>query len=170
MGSVGMGDSMGAGAGMGVMDASAGAGMGVSAGDAVGAGVGVGVGPPPLWEVDLHEFSRGMAFAAITVAIQEVQMQIQREGEIGGAEVGAEVEVEAEAEYISSSPSTSYTLSEEVQTVLIEDFFPPIGSSTVPGNPGRLYVALRDIRDAQPADIRHPFSAQPSSAQQQVGT
>ena len=36
----------------------------------------------------------------------------------------------------------AYTLTEEVQRVLIEDFFPPISSSTVPGNPGRLIITL----------------------------
>ena len=35
-----------------------------------------------------------------------------------------------------------YQLSEEVQRVLIEDFLPPIGSSTVVGNPGRIYIDL----------------------------
>ena len=36
----------------------------------------------------------------------------------------------------------SYRLSDEIQRVLIEDFFPPISSSTVPGNPGRLYIVI----------------------------
>lgn len=38
-----------------------------------------------------------------------------------------------------------YRLSNEVQNVLIEDFYPPISSSTVPGNPGRLIVKLSDF-------------------------
>lgn len=42
----------------------------------------------------------------------------------------------------SSTTSKAYTLTEEVQRVLIEDFYPPISSSTVPGNPGRLYISL----------------------------
>ena len=41
-----------------------------------------------------------------------------------------------------SSTSKAYTLTEEVQRVLIEDFYPPISSSTVPGNSGRLYISL----------------------------
>ena len=40
------------------------------------------------------------------------------------------------------STSKAYTLTEEVQRVLIEDFYPPISSSTVPGNSGRLYISL----------------------------
>ena len=42
----------------------------------------------------------------------------------------------------TATTSKSYTLTEEVQRVLIEDFFPPISSSTVPGNPGRLFITL----------------------------
>jgi hypothetical protein len=42
----------------------------------------------------------------------------------------------------TTTTSKSYTLTEEVQRVLIEDFFPPISSSTVPGNPGRLFITL----------------------------
>ena len=54
------------------------------------------------------------------------------EGERG--EEGEEGEKEWEVE--------AYRLSDEVQNVLIEDFYPPISSSTVPGNPGRLYINL----------------------------
>lgn len=42
-------------------------------------------------------------------------------------------------EYINEK---AYTLTEEVSSVLIEDFYPPISSSTVPGNPGRLLIIL----------------------------
>lgn len=38
-----------------------------------------------------------------------------------------------------------YVLSNVVQEVLVEDFYPPISSSTVPGNPGRLQVKLCDL-------------------------
>lgn len=41
-----------------------------------------------------------------------------------------------------SDESDAYRLSNEIQNVLIDDFFPPISSSTVPGNPGRLYITL----------------------------
>jgi hypothetical protein len=45
----------------------------------------------------------------------------------------------------NNNTALSFRLSSEIQSVLIEDFFPPISSSTVPGNPGRLYVNLIDI-------------------------
>jgi hypothetical protein len=41
----------------------------------------------------------------------------------------------------------AYTLTEEVSSILIEDFFPPISSSTVPGNPGRLLIILSNDDD-----------------------
>lgn len=41
----------------------------------------------------------------------------------------------------------AYKLSDEIQRVLIEDFLPPISSSTVPGNPGRLYIELSSIEE-----------------------
>lgn len=39
----------------------------------------------------------------------------------------------------------AYSLMREVQAVLIEDFYPPISSSTVPNNPGRLLVDLTSL-------------------------
>ena len=60
---------------------------------------------------------------------------------------GSEGKVEMEDEEdddndIPTTTSKAYTLTKEVQRILIEDFFPPISSSTVPGNPGRLFITL----------------------------
>ena len=55
------------------------------------------------------------------------------------------VEMEDEEDDDNDIPTTTskaYTLTKEVQRILIEDFFPPISSSTVPGNPGRLFITL----------------------------
>jgi hypothetical protein len=130
--------------------------------------------------MDLHTFSRGMAYAAITCALAEVRQVLAR-GVRGGSKglvltiiTGRNVAVRTEAGKgadkgsstystggssgsgggsgsASSSPQAlvddddndkAYTLTDEIQRVLIEDFYPPISSSTVPGNPGRLYVTL----------------------------
>lgn len=56
-----------------------------------------------------------------------------------------------------STTSKAYTLTEEVQRVLIEDFYPPISSSTVPGNSGRLYISLLSSSSL-------PFSSSTSSS------
>ena len=39
----------------------------------------------------------------------------------------------------------AFTLSSEVQRALVENFLPPISSSTMPGNPGRIIVSAADI-------------------------
>ena len=60
-------------------------------------------------------------------------------------EIEGREEVEDEKDDDNDIPNTTsraYTLTKEVQRVLIEDFFPPISSSTVPGNPGRLFITL----------------------------
>ena len=48
----------------------------------------------------------------------------------------------SDSDDIPNTTSKAYTLTKEVQRVLIEDFFPPISSSTIPGNPGRLFITL----------------------------
>ena len=35
-----------------------------------------------------------------------------------------------------------HKLSNEIQRVLIEDFYPPIDSATIPDNPGRLKIII----------------------------
>ena len=42
--------------------------------------------------------------------------------------------------HLSEKPDTSYLLMSELQDILIEDLYPPISSSTVPNNPGRLLI------------------------------
>lgn len=39
-----------------------------------------------------------------------------------------------------SNTSGQYLLLHELQNILIEDMYPPISSSTIPGNPGRLLI------------------------------
>jgi hypothetical protein len=45
----------------------------------------------------------------------------------------------------SSEGLASYRLMEEVQNVLIEGIFPPVSTSTLPGNAGRVLVHLKDM-------------------------
>ena len=42
----------------------------------------------------------------------------------------------------SNSTVVPYRLIASIQDMLIEDFYPPIHSSTVPDNPGRLYIHI----------------------------
>ena len=55
--------------------------------------------------------------------------------------------IDSQVESDTRNGKLFYTLSDEIQRVLIEDFYPPISSSTVPGNPGRLYVTLPGDRN-----------------------
>ena len=50
---------------------------------------------------------------------------------------------EAETVQQGGAAGGGFVVSEEVQRVLTEDFFPPIDSSTVPGNSGRLTIRFR---------------------------
>ena len=74
--------------------------------------------------------------------------------EIDGKDSGDDKDVDFND---TSTPSKAYTLTEEVQRVLIEDFYPPISSSTVPGNPGRLYITLSSYSSSSPTSTSSPL-------------
>jgi len=116
-------------------------------------------GPPDInlsapLVLDLHGFSRGMSFAAINTAINEVhkkgqesRLQIVTLEIITGRGIGREglyrnVQSEEQGEGGDEVEGT-YILTNEVQRSLIEDFYPPLPSSTVPNNPGRLQVQVQ---------------------------
>lgn len=54
-----------------------------------------------------------------------------------GAAKANEVQVEE-----GNNQQRPFRLVEEIQDMLIEDFYPPIPSSTVPDNPGRIIIPL----------------------------
>ena len=41
----------------------------------------------------------------------------------------------------------TFRLCNEIQRILVDDFLPPISSTTAPGNPGRLLIQLSDVRN-----------------------
>ncbi len=43
------------------------------------------------------------------------------------------------------TPVSSFRLVDEIQSVLVEEFYPSISSSTVPNNPGRILISVKDI-------------------------
>lgn len=112
-------------------------------------------------EIDLHAFSRGMAYGAISVALSEIRKMIASNNRSTGSVINikkSSKNIKTQLTIITgrsinrkepsdnngkdSGSSTAYLLSEEVQRCLIEDFFPPISSSTVVNNPGRLYIDI----------------------------
>jgi hypothetical protein len=109
----------------------------------------------------------------------DVEMKISRDGTIenknenekedkngddsdsNSSDSNADDENDDELTYPSTT-SKAYTLTEEVQRVLIEDFYPPISSSTVPGNSGRLYISLSSSSPSSSSSS--PSSSSPSSS------
>ena len=106
-------------------------------------------------QVDLHRYSRGMAYAAIRCVLNEIEdMNLRGEGLnssttliiITGKNLKysfSEQNGKVNDEHIVSDES--YRISREVQNILVEDFFPPISSCTCPGNTGRIVVNLEEI-------------------------
>jgi pentatricopeptide repeat protein len=96
-------------------------------------------------EMDLHNFSRGMAFAAIKVAIDEAKIiaknKINRDLIII---TGRSISRRSKDNNNNDEDDDlyGYKLSNEIQRVLIEDFYPPIDSATIPDNPGRLRIII----------------------------
>ena len=124
-------------------------------------------------EIDLHTYNKGMAFAAINCAVEEARdMKIaltnagentlpkyitvitgKSEGRIATSSVTqnnrkSTINTNSKARIKSSTPEESdqdgYIISSEIQKDLIENFYPPISSFTVPDNPGRLLVLFND--------------------------
>lgn len=94
--------------------------------------------------LDLHYTSRGGAYVLLMTYLTEALSYST------GQDV---VRIITGKSLTSSSGRVSNTkrelapfrLSDEVQNILIEEFFPPIPSSTEPGNPGRILIRLADI-------------------------
>lgn len=104
-------------------------------------------------ELDLHSFSRGMAFAAITCAMEEAKDMEQAYTNAGEVEVlpGTLTVITGRSEKtrgtVSEEAGEAFVLSAEIQNVLIESFYPPVSSFTVPGNAGRLLVPYSEHQD-----------------------
>eukprot|EP01031_Cornospumella_fuschlensis_P033752 gene33752-40840_t len=90
--------------------------------------------------IDLHGFGRGMAFAAVSLALKEVKEDINLKAKTLTIITGQNLR--------DQSGEKAYTLMNELQEVLVEGTFPPIPTSTIPGNVGRLLVDLTYVRNA----------------------
>eukprot|EP01038_Epipyxis_sp_PR26KG_P010147 gene10147-13650_t len=98
----------------------------------------------PSLEMELHKFNKGMAAAAIKVALDEIRRKnLSKRFDSFVIITGKNLNVQ-ESELnrnnfenknveIDPSESEEFRLSNEIQTLLIEDFYPPISSSTAPG-------------------------------------
>lgn len=95
-------------------------------------------------QIDLHHFHKGMAKAAVAMAMREIASDPL-------LAAAATLTIITGQNIRSERPSSPFALLNEVQEVLIESFYPPISSSTVPGNPGAIAIDLQDIRSAPSA-------------------
>ena len=99
-------------------------------------------------ELDLHSYNRGMAFAAIKCAMEEAQDMQEAYSNSKDEEELPDVltiitgrnEKNRKTASIEEVSREAFVLSTEIQNVLIESFYPPVSSYTVPGNSGRLLV------------------------------
>jgi hypothetical protein len=87
--------------------------------------------------MDLHNYSRGLAYAAMVCALEELKLILADDDR---PEVALVVITGQSLAQQAPAGQGSYLLLSELQDILIEDIYPPLSSSTIPGNPGRLLV------------------------------
>jgi pentatricopeptide repeat protein len=90
-------------------------------------------------QLDLHGMNKGVAHSAVRVSLQHYIQSISRQDSI-----------EYDVMIITgqgkrSSQHLRPVLRPEVQRMLMEEFFPPIGTSSIPGNMGALKVPSADV-------------------------
>ena len=107
-------------------------------------------------EIDLHKFSRGMAYSSIRCVFNEILQKAEWSKMpqvpltiITGKNVKSRKPITSTTTENGDEDNNStdqYRISQEIQNILVEDFYPPVSSSTSPGNTGRLLIDLQDIR------------------------
>ena len=108
-------------------------------------------------ELDLHSYSRGMAFAAIICAIEEAreleQAYINAKENVSLPDmltvITGRSEMKRDAPLLEKGVQEAFALSSEIQNALIENFYPPVSSFTVPGNAGRLLVPYSERQESE---------------------
>lgn len=94
--------------------------------------------------LDLHYTSRGGAYVLLMTYLTEVHSYATGQ-DVVRIITGKSLSSSIGRTSAAKRDQTPYRLSDEVQNILIEEFFPPIPSSTEPGNPGRILLRLADI-------------------------
>lgn len=95
--------------------------------------------------LDLHGYNRAMVVGALSCAFTELSESERRMGTITiitGTSINRE---QLPGDRRLEVQSNTFRLSSEVQRVLVEDFYPPISSSTAPNNLGRIIIRLADV-------------------------
>jgi hypothetical protein len=95
--------------------------------------------------LDLHSMSASVAHAAVRVSIQQEMSRLQTLNHSPGGTMWSKDIFIITGRGLRSGEKFKPVLRPEVQRMLTEEFFPPIGSSTVPGNLGALLVRSEEV-------------------------
>lgn len=95
--------------------------------------------------LDLHGMGSPVAHSAVRVSIQNEMAYIQSSNQSQGEKLWTKDVIIITGQGLRSEEKLKPVLRPEVQRMLTEEFFPPIGSSTVHGNLGALRLQRDDI-------------------------
>ena len=95
--------------------------------------------------LDLHGMGSPVAHSAVRVSIQNEMAHIQSSNQSQGEKAWKKDIIIITGQGLRSEERLKPVLRPEVQRMLTEEFFPPIGSSTVQGNLGALRLQREDI-------------------------
>ena len=96
-------------------------------------------------KLDLHGMSAAVAHAAVRVSIQQEMARIQPLIKSPSEMSWSKDLIIITGRGLRSGQKFKPVLRPEVQRMLTEEFFPPLGSSTIPGNLGALIVRSEDV-------------------------
>ncbi|KAL7511750.1 hypothetical protein ACHAXN_008707 [Cyclotella atomus] len=95
--------------------------------------------------LDLHGMSAAVAHAAVRVSIQQEMSRLQPSIKSTSDITWSKNLIIITGRGLRSGQKFKPVLRPEVQRMLTEEFFPPLGSSTMPGNLGALTVQSEDV-------------------------
>jgi len=102
--------------------------------------------------LDLHDFSRAMAFCAISSTLDQLRENSEIKELIIITGKSSHQCIDSSIDLRMSGTDDHCNIVEQgkislfLQDMLVNVFFPPLSSSTVPGNPGRLYISEQEVK------------------------
>ena len=87
--------------------------------------------------LDLHGMNVAMAHSAVRIALQHYALPASQDGDM----------VIVTGRGMNSAQRLRPVLRPEVQRMLLEEFYPPLSTSSIPGNMGALRVPAQDVKE-----------------------
>lgn len=87
--------------------------------------------------IDLHGMNVAMAHSAVRIALQQYALPMSRDGDL----------VIVTGRGVNSAQRLRPVLRPEVQRMLLEEFYPPLSTTSIPGNMGTLRVPSQDVKE-----------------------